>query len=438
MNVTKERIALFTCLPPVHSGIAAYSNNLITLLSKKFEIDVFLEKIPLKSTHAVFHHCEFAYRHLVKPYKVIIYQLGNNEYHDFEYAYIAYYPGIVVLHDPILFHARSRYLIENAKYHEYEEEMRYCHGYSGARLARLAIKKRPIPNLIGFLFPMNRLVIESSIAVGVHTKYYWDQLKFEYSQNRIYYIPMGLGIDDKKIPELKIKSKYKISENEILIGSAGFVEDHKGIAVVLKAIKKAKEKYKLKFVWIGQDNHNRFHDMIQKEGLENECFITGYLNEGEMLAHIKALDILINLRYPTAGEFSAVLLTALLLGKASIMTDLPHFYDIPGDIAMKIDLANEVDSLEKAIDVLIQDKEKRIELGRKAELFAKKNHSLDKMVDAYCEMIEAAKKVDIKNLPHYKRFPRHWQPISTEDLLAGSPEEIKEDWRQIIDQEFLR
>jgi len=435
--MTKDRIALFTCLPPTHSGIAVYSKNLITFLSKKYEFDVFLGSKPLKPAPGVFHHSEFAHKHLLNPYRVILYQLGNNQYHDFEYPYLAYYPGIVVLHDPLLFQARSRYLIENVRYREYEEEMHYCHGYSGAQLAQLTVKG-PIPPLVGFLFSMNRLVIESSIGVGVHARYFYDQIKFEYSHSRIFYIPMAFDISDIRMPEWNVKNKLGISDDTMLLGSAGFIEQHKGAWAVLQAIKEARTKRKIKFIWIGKDSYNRLREMIKREGLENDCFITGYVSEGDMLAYMKALDIFINLRYPTAGEFSAVLLMAFQLGKASIMTDLPHLYEIPKDIVMKVDVANEVESLVQAINFLIENEAKRIELGTNAEEYVRKNHNPAAMLDAYDTMIEEAKKVDIKNITGNKLIPRHWQSIAINELLPDSPEEVREDWQEIIEQIFWR
>ncbi|MEO0206718.1 MAG: hypothetical protein ABIL22_08625, partial [candidate division WOR-3 bacterium] len=165
----RDRIAMFSCIPPAHSGIAEYTRNVVKHLAENFEIDVFIGEKPAPAeANNIFHHVEFAWKNVRDPYQVIIYQMGNNEIHDFEYSYIGCYPGILVLHDIILYQARSKYLLKNSLLKEYEEEMRYCHGYSGSRMAQISLKY-PIPPLVDLNFSMNKLLIENSLAVGVHT-----------------------------------------------------------------------------------------------------------------------------------------------------------------------------------------------------------------------------------------------------------------------------
>src|SRR5579864_7335284 len=95
------RLAWFSPLPPVRSGVAAYSAELLPHLEAGYDIDRFDEP----------HAHEFVWRQRRRPYDLAVYQLGNAPCHDYMWAYLAAYPGLVVLHDARLHQARARHLL---------------------------------------------------------------------------------------------------------------------------------------------------------------------------------------------------------------------------------------------------------------------------------------------------------------------------------------
>src|SRR4030042_2200426 len=304
----KEKIALFTCMPPVRSGIVAYSKLLIENLSDFYEIDIYCGTPPLQKAKNTFHHTQFLFRHLKLPYEAIIYQLGNHESFSFVYPYLAHYPGITVLHDIVLYQSRAKYLINSGKYKEYEEEMQYCHGYSGKKMAQVSLQY-PMPGYSAFLFTMNKLVIEKSLVIGVHTKYFQEQLQFEYPAKKIFQVPMSLDMPAVEDLKRKVRERYTISDKTLLIGSAGFVDQHKGIESIIEVMNSVQKKYNVHFIWLGEDRNNMIQKSIEKianpevrEKLKKMFTVTGYLQEEDFLSYLRELDIFINLRYPTAGE----------------------------------------------------------------------------------------------------------------------------------------
>ena len=96
------RIAWFSPVPPDRSGIAAYTAELIPLLAPQVgAIDLY---------HADRH--DFVWRHRREPYDLIVYQLGNSASHDFMWAYLFRYPGLLVLHDAQVHQARALWLLK--------------------------------------------------------------------------------------------------------------------------------------------------------------------------------------------------------------------------------------------------------------------------------------------------------------------------------------
>src|SRR5262249_48592367 len=111
------RIAWFSPLPPTRSGIAAYSVEVLPHLERRYTIETFDE--------ARAH--DFVWKHRRNPYDLTVYQLGNAPCHDFMWAYLASYPGLVVLHDARLHHARARQLLQANRADDYRHEFWHDH-----------------------------------------------------------------------------------------------------------------------------------------------------------------------------------------------------------------------------------------------------------------------------------------------------------------------
>src|SRR4029450_2812222 len=107
------RLAWFSPFPPVKTGIASVSAELVAALRRRgHEIDCYPE--------ACAH--DFVWRGRLAPYDLILYQFGNSSHHDYEWAYALSYPGLVVLHDTRLHHARAAFLLRERRVADYRAE----------------------------------------------------------------------------------------------------------------------------------------------------------------------------------------------------------------------------------------------------------------------------------------------------------------------------
>src|SRR2546430_14883766 len=121
-------IAWFSPLPPIRSGVAAYSAELLPHLERTLTIDRFDE--------ARAH--DFVWKQQRTPYDLVVYQLGNAPCHDYMWAYLARYPGLVVLHDARLHQARARRLLNQKRFADYRDEFWYDHPDATADFAEYA------------------------------------------------------------------------------------------------------------------------------------------------------------------------------------------------------------------------------------------------------------------------------------------------------------
>src|SRR6476620_8331335 len=180
------RLAWFSPLPPVRSGIADCSRDVIGELGRRHAIDVYVhenkprESVPtlesLESVRAYSAH-DFLWRHGAEPYDLTVYQVGNSSHHDYIWPYLFRYPGLAVLHDVHLQHARAAQLLRTKRAADYRAEFAANHPHVHPDLAELAVAG--FDNYLYYFWPMTRLVIEASRLTAVHTETTARELKAE-------------------------------------------------------------------------------------------------------------------------------------------------------------------------------------------------------------------------------------------------------------------
>src|SRR3972149_1547968 len=128
------RLAWFSPMPPVPTGVAACSAEVVAALRAAHDIDVFVDE-PVAHACATAEEgsalaagasakaagasakaaADFVWLHRRAPYDLVVYQLGNSSHHDYEWPYVFRYPGLAVLHDAHLHHARAAALLRTQR-----------------------------------------------------------------------------------------------------------------------------------------------------------------------------------------------------------------------------------------------------------------------------------------------------------------------------------
>src|SRR4051794_28082205 len=151
------RLAWFSPWPPVRTGIAGRSAELVAALRRRaHEVDVY----PEAAAH------DFVWRRRVEPYDLAVYQFGNSSHHDYEWAYALNYPGLVVLHDTHLHHARAAFLLRERRAAEYRAEFAWNHPDVSPDLAELAVAG--FDSRFYYDWPMVGSLVAASRLVAVH------------------------------------------------------------------------------------------------------------------------------------------------------------------------------------------------------------------------------------------------------------------------------
>jgi glycosyltransferase involved in cell wall biosynthesis/SAM-dependent methyltransferase len=324
-------------MPPAKSGIADYSAVLVEHLSAAADVEIINAARPGFNAAA---------------YDAVVYQIGNNGYHDYVYETAVAHPGIVVLHESNLHHLLTDLTIRRDDWDGYVEA---C-GYDGGPPARaFAERVRALevgPDYEGV--PMLRRLLERSKAVIVHSRAVEADVRRAGFNGPVARIPHGAWLPDGD--RLGFRDKLGLDDSTPLIGVFGFLKPYKRIAESLRAMRRlVRVRPDVKMILCGEA-HPDFPvaQLIRGLGLEENVRMMGYVPIEEFTGYISACDIILNLRFPTVGESSGTLLRSLGLGRAVVVSNVGSFAEYPDAICLKVPVdASEEDTLYEYLNLLV-------------------------------------------------------------------------------------
>jgi glycosyltransferase involved in cell wall biosynthesis/SAM-dependent methyltransferase len=393
------RLAYFTPLPPSKSGIADYNAELLPYLARGAEISVFVEGADeLRgrgggaefTVHDASHFDEL---HGRSPFDLCVYHQGNNPHHEYVYERALKTPGLLVLHEHCLHHLIALRTLGREDRDAYWNEMFYAYGRRGARVADMRADA-VASDYQQFLTPLNRRVIGRSLGVIVHNAYAASQLEGADKTIPVEVIPHHLApnvYELDRMDKAECRRDLGIPEDAWVIASFGYVTQSKRIPTILAAFKRLLQHMpNAMFLVVGEDHWKwSVTPLIGEMGLQERARLTGYTSERDFFRHLKAADVVVNLRYPTAGETSGTLIRALGAGKPVVVTDFGQFAELPDDVCLKVSATeNEERELYLRLRALAQRPGLRDRLGRRAAEWARGECEISRSAARYLSFAE--------------------------------------------------
>ena len=186
------RLAWFSPMPPIRTGIASCSAELVAALRSTHEIDVFVDRPALAKHDGTCRSAhDFVWEHRQRPYDLVVYQLGNSSHHDYIWPYLFRYPGLAVLHDVHLHHARAALLLRERRPVDYRAEFAINEPDANPDAAELAIAG--FDSFQHYQWPFTRLVCATSRLTAVHSRVMCDELRGQMPEARIEHVRLGHG-----------------------------------------------------------------------------------------------------------------------------------------------------------------------------------------------------------------------------------------------------
>jgi glycosyltransferase involved in cell wall biosynthesis len=396
-----RRLAWFSPLAPSRSGIAAYTAEIVPRLRTRYLIDLY---------DAARAH-DFVWRHHRDPYDLIVYQFGNSSAHDYAWAYVTRYPGLVVLHDAQLHQSRAAHLLQQHREEAYRAELAFSHPDLPSGVADLVIAG--LGGSLFFFWPMLRPLIDTARLTAVHTPHLAGDLRLQFPHAPVSLIAMGVGpIAAEPAESNRVRARHQVPEDAVLFECPGLVTRGKRVNEILQAFARVvRHQPNVRLMFVGE----LLGDVdplaeARTLGVGGHVIVTGYLPDEALGRYLAAADACLCLRWPSAQETSAAWLRCLAAGRPTVVTDLTMMGEIPRidarsrlelatrdhegaprtPICISVNLLDEVRSIELALMRLATDSPLRDQLGRSARDWWSRHHTLERMELDYERTIEQA------------------------------------------------
>jgi len=390
----KYRLAFFSPMPPIKSGISDYSEALLDHLTKVANIEVIIDDyeptLKIREKFDIVYFREYETQNRIRPFDLNVYQIGNNPYHHYMHPFILKHPGIIVLHDYVLHHSLAAMTLVQGDIKGYVDEMVYNYGEIGRELAQLRCKGI-WTEYQHFLYPLNKRYIESSLGIIVHSEFIKNQILMKYEEKPVIKVNMGLNFNKEVNQKSKteVRKRLGLKADQFIIGVFGFVTPMKRIDYILKAFCRIIEEIPHALLLIvGSVEDKNVYGEIEKLKHKEAVKITGYVTREVFDDFMAVTDIACNIRFPTAGETSASLLNLMKNGVPVVIFNYCQFSEIPDDCCIKIDIDDEVVcKMASRIVQLAQNSELMKQIGQNAKRYIEENHRVENIYPEYIRFV---------------------------------------------------
>ena len=359
-------VGFYSPLPPARTGVADYSAALLRALQRIGSVEICPER------------CDAA-----------LYHLGNNELHAAIYRRALEHPGIVVLHDAVIHH----FLLGQLDRAAYLDEFAYNYGEWNRGLAEELWQGRAASGADHryFQFPMLKRVAERSRAVIVHNPAAARMVREHAPGACVVEIPFLF--EEPALPPADQVERYRqrigLPHDTFRFGVFGYLRESKRVASVLETFARVHAELPQTSLLIAgsfasSDMQRAVAPLLTMPGVVR----APYLSESDFWLAAGAVDACINLRYPTAGETSAIAVQFMGIGKPVMLTEAEECAPFPEDAIIRITAGvAERESLRYHLGLLISLPEVARAIGERGARHIREHHQIERIARRYWDTL---------------------------------------------------
>ena len=378
---------------PIKSGVSDYSEELLEYLAGYGRIDLFIDDYRPTSSwlyrqFRIRNFREIFENHGKNDHDLHVYHVGNNDIHSNIYMVGLNYPGLVVLHEPMLHHFIFSQTVGNDRVKDYLRELDYCYKSDRDRIVKLTLESRDESSF--YDYPLVDRIVDSSLGVIVHSEYARRKVLDANPNARVKVIPHHYAPPPAvrmRSPEV-LREILGLRQNEFLIGSLGYMTTNKRIDYMLKALAWLKgQGYGAKLLLVGKPLPGcEVPRWIEELGIQDDVLVTGFVDTTTFREYMNLPDIFVALRYPSAGETSGSVIKMMGTGSPVIVSDHFAFSEFPDDCCVKVASGpGEEEGLRERLAYFIENPDERLAFGARCREYILKNHDIQKSARQYAE-----------------------------------------------------
>ena len=346
--MTVAPLGFVSPLPPVRSGIADYSADLLAALRG----EVALETYAPSEASAAFR----------AGHAAVLLQVGNDPLHlpsvEALRENAGRVPAILVLHDFSLHHLFAAGYLDAARVEDYARELERSHGAKGRALGDRARagERVPVWDLAPWDWPMSLGVVGDASAVIVHSSLVRGALLRRGVRAPVFEVP-HLVAPAPEHEKAEARAALGLPAERVVAATLGIVTPAKRIGRLLEGLALLPSGER-PFLVVGGAvaDDDPLRELVRERGLDEDVRFTGYLPEEDFWRLARAADVSVNLRFPTVGETSGAVCRLAGTGLPVVVSDVGWFRELPDSFAAKIPVGTgEAEAIAAALGALVRD-----------------------------------------------------------------------------------
>ena len=432
------RIAWFTPLPSSPPSLPCHRTALLARLQDRYTVDRFIGTAP-ERLHNVpprtFSAYDFVWKQIRSPYDLTVYDVADSPCYDFVWPYLVRYPGLVVLHDDRLHRSRARMLVAQRHHDAYRAEFHYDHPEANPDIPTLGIAK--LLGATSELWPMRRVVVESSRLLVAPNAWMAKDLEAEASHDRLEVIEPGAPkVEWSPETRERIRSRHGIPADTVVFAMVGPLTPECRSDPVWSAMALVRHEVPQVHLLLCGETDDFHRNMTRQFDITKHVTWVSRNEAPDLSALVSAADVCVCLEWPSGRHAMMSLVESLAAAKPAIVTDLADRVDIPsldprdwhlrrwasahsksGDslsaaACVSIDILDENHSLRLAMSRLAGDPVLRAKLARSARALWERRFTFDRLVRDFEAAITRALSVSPSEV-RQAAFPAHLRADGT-------------------------
>jgi glycosyltransferase involved in cell wall biosynthesis len=402
-DTTRPRMAYISPLPPMKTGIADFSAELLPELARLYDIDLVVSgyvNFAWANGASRIVSVEYFRSHAAQ-YERVLYHFGNSDFHVHMFDLSQEIPGVVVLHDFFLSGVHHYMEANELRKNALMDEIYSSHSYAGiAFLAANGIDEtiRKYPCCYSTLSNALGIISHSEFPKRLGEHFFGSEILSTWK-----IAPLA-----RSFPHLssrkEARAKLGLADNDLLICSFGIIASTKLNHRLLDAWDRLRASglQRIRLVFVGEANGAygaELSSVIAKRKTDGTATITGWASQETYREYLAAADIAVQLRSTSRGETSASVLDCMAAGLPTVVNANGSMAELPSDTVLMIPDDFSDEELLEALRVLVQSADLRTEVGRRGRQQIKTHHSPRQVASRYHEIIEEAYASQL-NLPH--------------------------------------
>lgn len=396
MSRELPHVAVWSPMPPAATGIAKYSFDLLNSLKSDLRISVVVppcdvDRAIIPEGVGLLSSVEALQGHIGQP-ELHIYNVGNHfRFHGWMLEPLHRNPGIVVLHDVSLYDLYRELCSESGTLWQKAIAQE---GYDELLSTRLEVDEHgsTAPDRIAYNFTGE--VVEKSLCTVVHSQWALDFLQTLHPRARIVRIPLAAP----SLEDDDTRGHSGLSGPTIAI--LGGINHHKRVDIALRGFARAIEgRSEAKLLLVGRSDQpslvSSLRQLIKDLGIEAQTDLLVDVSSDEFDQVLKDAHLVVTLRWPTAGETSAVLMQALGAGRPVLTSDVPQFAEYDERFVFRVTPGSphEIDDVAVIMRDVIEHPEQFRKIGELARNYIRSHATLDIVAGAYTDLVRDQLKI---------------------------------------------